>query len=604
MIDLLALQEAGNLPPDLRTVEAIAAAAVRRAFLGRAWLHVFLQATRYPNPETLIARLAGETPIAAPASATLPTGTVTFLFTDIVGSTRLWETHSGAMQRALVRHDAILRQAIAEHSGHVFKTVGDAFCAAFATAPAAVDAAIVIQRVILSEPWAACGLNTPLEVRTVLHTGAADERDGDYFGPPLNRVARLCAVGHGGQILLSLAAQDLARDHLPPMIELRDLGEQRMKDLARPERIFQLVASDLSADFPPLRSLNAYRHNLPAQPTALIGREREVEDLTELVQMPELRLLTLTGPGGTGKTRLALQAAGELVERFADGVWFVGLAAISDPTLVASAIAGVLGLREQGDRPIAELLRGYLREKSLLLLLDNFEQVLPASGLVADLMAAAPQLKILVTSRVVLRLYGEREYVVPPLSLPERMPPPTFERVTQYEAVRLFIERARAVRSDFTVTAANAPLIAEICHRLDGLPLAIELAAARSKLFAPQAILSRLDKRLMVLTGGAQNLPARQQTLRGAIDWSYDLLDAAERESFARLGVFVGGCTLEAAAVVRVPQPRDTPLAEGQRRRASPWSDPAPGGRCAQQRVAAEGLNQGAFLMVRQTAPR
>ena len=542
--------KAGNLPPDLRTLEVIAAAAVRRAFLGRAWLQVFLQATRYPSPEALIARLIGDAPAPTLVGTALPSGTVTFLFTDIVGSTRLWEEQASAMQRALARHDAILRQAISEHGGHVFKTVGDAFCAAFATAPAALQAAIAIQRYILAEPWSASGLPEPIMARTVLHTGAAEEREGDYFGPPLNRVARLCGVGHGGQVLLSLAAQELTRDQLPPGAELRDLGEQRMKDLARPERIFQLVLPDLPAEFPPLKTLNAYRHNLPAQLTALIGREREVEDLSDLLRQPDLRLLTLSGPGGTGKTRLALQAAGELVEQFADGVWFVGLAPISDPALVAGTIASTFGLREQSDRPIAELLRDYLREKALLLLLDNFEQVLSAAPLVAELLASAPRLKVLVTSRVVLHLYGEREYAVPPLSLPERIPPPSFERMTQYEAVRLFIERARAVRADFAVTAANAPQIAEICHRLDGLPLAIELAAARSKLFAPQAILNRLDKRLATLTGGAHDQPARQQTLRGAIDWSYDLLDAAEQESFTRLGVFVGGCTLNSAEAV------------------------------------------------------
>jgi predicted ATPase/class 3 adenylate cyclase len=542
--------KAGHIPPDPRTIEIIASAAVRRAYLGRPWLQVFLHAARYPQPEALLARLLGETTLPVPASTPLPTGTVTFLFTDIVGSTQRWETQAPAMQRALARHDAILRQAITAQSGVVFKTVGDAFCAAFATAPAAVQAALTIQRLVLSEPWAVSGLTQPLLVRTVLHTGAAEQRDGDYFGPPLNRVARLCGVGHGGQILLSLATQDLARDQLPAGTSLRDLGEHRLKDLARPERIFHLLAPDLPAAFPPLNTLDRARHNLPAQPTALIGREAEVEAVCELVRDPATRLLTLTGPGGTGKTRLALQVAGELVDQFADGAWFVALAPIRDPALVASAIGTALGLREQGSRPMHEMLHEYLREKELLLVLDNFEQVTAAAPLVGGLLATAAHLTIVVTSRVVLHLYGEREYAVPPLRLPERIPPPTVARLTQYEAVRLFIERARAVRADFAITIENAPLIAEICHRLDGLPLAIELAAARSKLFAPQAILHRLDRRLATLTGGARDLPARQQTLRGAIDWSYNLLDAGEQEAFARLGVFVGGCTMEAAEAV------------------------------------------------------
>jgi predicted ATPase/class 3 adenylate cyclase len=542
--------KAGNLPPEPRTVEIIANAALRRAYLSRPWLEVFLQAARYPQPDALLARLLGENTLPVPAPTSMPGGTVTFLFTDIVGSTQLWEAHAPAMQRALARHDSILRQAITDQGGYVFKTVGDAFCAAFATAPAALQAALNLQRHIMAEPWSASGLPEPLLVRAVLHTGAAEQRDGDYFGPPLNRVARLCGVGHGGQILLSLAAQELARDQLPAGTSLRDLGEQRMKDLARPERIFQLLAPDLPAAFPPLKTLDTARHNLPAQPTALIGREAEVEAVCDLVREPATRLLTLTGPGGTGKTRLALQVAGELVEEFADGAWFVALAPISDANLVASAIGTALGLREQGSRPMHELLHDYLREKALLLVLDNFEQVSDAAPLVGGLLATAAHIKIVVTSRVVLHLYGEREYAVPPLSLPQRIPPPTFARLTQYEAVRLFIERARAVRADFAITVENAPLIAEICHRLDGLPLAIELAAARSKLFAPQAILNRLDRRLATLTGGARDLPARQQTLRGAIEWSYNLLDAGEQEAFARLGVFVGGCTIEAAEAV------------------------------------------------------
>jgi len=506
----------------------------------------FLQAAR---AELAVDQLAAPPATAAPEPplGTLPTGTVTFLFTDIEGSTTLWEQHPTAMQPALARHDGILRDAIAAHGGHVFNTAGDAFHAAFPVAADALDAVLAAQRALADEAWGSIG---PIRVRAALHVGAAQQRDGDYYGPSLNRVARLCAAGHGGQILLSNAAQELARDALPKGAGLRDLGEHRLKDLARPERIFQIVVADLPADFPPLRTLDRYRHNLPAQPTALISREAEVAAVCVLLRKPEVRLLTLTGPGGTGKTRLGLQIAAELLDDFRDGVFFVPLAPITDPTLVISAIAATLGVKEAGGQPLLEMLTTALRDKPLLLLLDNFEQVLAAAARIAELLAAAPHLKVLVTSREMLHIYGEREYPVPTLSLPDMRRLPPIARLTQYAAVRLFIERAQAVRPDFAVTTANAPAVAEICTRLDGLPLAIELAAARIKLFPPQSLLARLDNRLKLLTGGARDLPARQQTIRNAIDWSYHLLDAGEKKLFTRLGVFVGGCTLEAAEAV------------------------------------------------------
>src|SRR5262245_47692373 len=535
--------KAGALPPEPRTVQALAEAAIRRGYLGRTWLQRFLQAARHPAPDVLLAQLAD-----APAhGSALPGGTLAFLFTDIEGSTQLWERDRAAMERALERHDQIMRQTIDAYGGHVFKTGGDAFDAVFATAADALDAILAAQRALAAEPWGATG---PIRVRAALHVGAAQQRDGDYFGVPLNRVARLCAAGHGGQILLSLAAQELVRDALPKGASLRDLGEHRLKDLARPERIFQVVAPDLIADFPALRSLDSYRHNLPPQPTALIGREAEIAAVCGLLRRDDTHLLTLTGPGGTGKTRLALQAAAELLDDFRDGVFFVPLAPIRDPQLVAAAIAAALGVKEAGDQPLPELLKAHLRGKQTLLLLDNFEQVADAARLVAELLAAAPHLKAIVTSRETLHLYGEREYGVPPLSLPDLRRLPPIERLTQYEAVRLFIERAQAVRPDFAITTENAPAVAEICARLDGLPLAIELAAARSKLFPPKALLARLGNRLALLTGGPRDLPHRQQTLRDAIAWSYDLLDVAEQALFARLGVFVGGCTLETAQAV------------------------------------------------------
>jgi predicted ATPase/class 3 adenylate cyclase len=469
------------------------------------------------------------------------------LFTDIEGSTKMWERDSSVMQLVLARHDEILRSAIEERGGYVFKTVGDAFCAAFLTAPDALKAALETQRRLLSSEWEE---SSPLKVRMALHTGAAEDRDGDYFGPPVNRVARLLSAAHGGQVLLSLPAQELVRDQLPAGATLRDLGEHRLKDLFRPERVFQLIASDLPSEFAPLKTLDAYRNNLPPQPTPLVGREKEIAEVCERLSRPEVRLLTLTGAGGTGKTRLGLQAAAELMDEFEDGVIFVSLAAIRDPQLVVGAVAGSLGVKEAGGQPLLESLEYYLGEKRMLLLVDNFEQVLEAAPMVGEMLSAAPDLKVLATSRIPLRLYGEYEYSVPPLGLPDPERPPPVERLTHYEAVRLFVERAQAAKADFSVTNENAPAVAEVCHRLDGLPLAIELAAARIKVLSPQKILGRLSNRLKLLTGGARDLPDRQRTLRSTIEWSYGLLEESEKVLFARLSVFAGGRTLEAIEAI------------------------------------------------------
>jgi class 3 adenylate cyclase len=451
--------------------------------------------------------------------AVLPTGTVTFLFTDIEGSTRLWERDASAMKSALARHDEILRSSIEERD------------AAFSSAPEALGAAISAQRALHDEEWEEGAM---IRVRMVLHTGAVEERGGDYFGPALNRVSRLLSAGHGGQTLLSLATQELVRDALPDGARLDDLGERRLKDLFRPERVFQITSPGLPSDFPPLRTLENLRNNLPLQPTPLIGREREVGEVCERLGQEEIRLLTLTGPGGTGKTRLALQAAADLLEDFEERVSFVSLAAVTDPDLFFKEIAGALGLRESGDVPLEDLLKEYLGRRELLLVLDNFEHLLSAVPLVGELLSAAPRLKVLATSRIPLGLYGEHDYAVPPLSIPDTKRLPPIEVLSQYEAVRLFIERASAAKRGFEITSENAPAVAEICARLDGLPLAIELAAARIKLLPPKVLLTRLSNRLKLLTGGAKDLPARQRTLRGAIEWSHDLLEEGEKTLFAR----------------------------------------------------------------------
>ncbi|HEX2224765.1 MAG TPA: AAA family ATPase [Thermoanaerobaculia bacterium] len=481
--------------------------------------------------------------------ADLPSGTVTFLFTDIEGSTALWERDRDAMAAAVARQIALLDAAIQAHGGIHFKTVGDAVQAAFPTAPEAIAAALDAQRSLLAEGWGEIG---PLRVRMALHAGEAMVHNEEYQGPLLNRSARLLAIGHGAQVLLSETAAMLARDAMPPGTDLRELGEHRLPDLLEPECIFQLLHPDLPDAFPPLRTLETRPHNLPTQATPFLGREREVAEVVALLRFSDARLVTLTGPGGTGKTRLALQAAAELLDAFPDGIYFVPLAALRDPELVPSAIASALGLRDQAEQTPAQAVREALAGKRLLLVLDNVEQVASAAPFVGELLAAAPALEVLATSRLPLRLRAEHEYPVTPLALPPASGTPP-EQLLQYEAVRLFVERAQAVRVGFALTPEIAPAVAEITRRLDGLPLAIELAAARVRLLPPAALLARLEKRLPLLTGGPRDAPARQQTLRDAIAWSYDLLTAGEQALFRRLSIFAGGFSFEAAEAVANP---------------------------------------------------
>ncbi|MCC6402877.1 MAG: tetratricopeptide repeat protein [Fimbriimonadaceae bacterium] len=475
-----------------------------------------------------------------------PIRTVTFLFTDVVGSTRLWEEHPEAMRLSLARHDDLIRRAVGSHGGTVFKAMGDAFCVAFGDPASALDAALALQHDITVEPWPR---ETPIQVRAALHTGPAEERDDDYFGPPLNRVARLLATGHGGQVLLSRVTHDLVRGALSPGVSLRDLGVHRLKDLDAPEHVFQATRPDLGADFPPIRSLSTHPNNLPQQLTTFIGREQELASLHDL--MGRSRLVTLVGAGGAGKSRLSLQLAAEAMERFPDGVWFIELAPGSDPELVVGTAAAVLGVSARPGRTLEEAFVEALADRKALLILDNCEHVVAACASLAEtVLRNCTQVHIVASSREPLAIQGEQTFRVPSLSAPEQDDALTLEEALRHDSVRLFFDRATLARAGFGAKEESAPAIATICRRLDGIPLAIELAAARVRSLSVVEIAERLDERFRLLIGGSRTALPRQKTLRSLIDWSYELLDPGERTLLARLSVFAGGWDMATAEAV------------------------------------------------------
>jgi predicted ATPase/class 3 adenylate cyclase len=477
--------------------------------------------------------------------AGLPSGTVTFLFTDLESSTRLWERDPG-MQAALARHDEVLRTAVESHGGHVVKTTGDGIHAVFSLASDALAAAVAMQRALGSEPWGEVGA---LRVRMGLHSGAAEQRGGDYFGPVVNRAARIMALGHGGQVLCSQATADLVRDSLPDGVDLLDLGSHALRDISRPEEVFQVTHPDLERDLPPLQSPETPAGNLPPQRTEFIGRDQELAKIEKL--MDRSRVVTLTGVGGVGKTRLALQAAGSLKPRFGDGAWFVDLGPIDDADLVAGAVASAMRLPDRRQGSPEDAIVAAAREWRAVIVLDNCEHVIEAAARLAELVTdRCDEVVIVATSREALGIDGEQVLAVGPLPVPTSEHAARLEELAENEAVRLFVQRASAARADFCLTDDNAALVASVCRRLDGIPLAIQLAAARVQSMSPDSILERLDERFRLLSQGRRTALARHQTLRAAVDWSYDLLDPAEQLAFIRLSVFAGGFTLEAAEAV------------------------------------------------------
>jgi predicted ATPase len=449
------------------------------------------------------------------------------------------------MTEAVRRHDAIMRAAIAAHNGHVFKTIGDAFCAVFWTIQDGTSAVLEAQRTLVQEDFSAVD---GVKVRMALHVGTSDERDGDYFGPTLNRVARLLAIGHGQQVLLSGAAAELLAAAMPD-VALRDMGEHRLKDLTAPEHVFQLLADDLPVEFPKLKSLTVLNNNLPQQLTSLVGRDREVAHVRELIE--KHRLVTLSGSGGVGKTRCALQVGAEVLDAFTDGVWFADLAPLTDGSLIANVVAEAFELQEQPNQPMLTALVAHLKHKNALLIIDNCEHLIHDAAKTTDaVLRGCPKVKVLATSREALAIHGESLYRMPSLAVPETKHKLNAEHALAYGAVALFDGRASAANPNYRLTDELVPTVTDICRRLDGIPLAIELAAARVKVLSVPSLAQRLDERFKILTGGSRTALPRQQTMRALIDWSYDLLAEREQELFRFVSIFAGTFTLDAVTSV------------------------------------------------------
>ena len=480
---------------------------------------------------------------------------LTVMFTDIESSSRLWEQHGARMAAAVARHDTLVRAAVHEHRGSIVKMLGDGAHAVFADPCDALLASLQLLRAV-GDPSSTA--DVPLRIRCGVHAGIVECRDNDYFGTVVNRAARLASAAHGGQLLVSRAVVELAGGRLPPDVSLRDLGNVRLRDLASPEHVYQLLHADLRREFPPLRSLEATPNNLPQQVTSFIGHAVSRVEVRRL--LATARLLTLVGMGGLGKSRLSLQVATEVLDDFADGVWLVELAAIADARRVPEAVASVLGVVEDPGRSVREALLRYVKDRQLLVILDNCEHLIDACAELAKaLLTAGPRITIMASSREPLRITGEVIYPMPALSLPKLGASVDVALVQQCDAVHLFTERAAAVQRHFAITPHNAPAVADICRRLDGIPLAIELAAARSNVLSVETIAARLHDRLGLLTRGGRAVAPRQRTLRALIDWSYDLLDENEKALFARLAVFAGSMTIDAVEAVGVDAETDSP---------------------------------------------
>jgi predicted ATPase/class 3 adenylate cyclase len=482
-------------------------------------------------------------------TGTLPSGTVTFLFTDIEGSTRLLQRLGDDYPAVLGAHQDLLRAAFTANRGQEFGTEGDAFFVAFASASDAIDAAIAAQRALQENDWSH---GEPVRVRIGIHTGEPILIDNDYIGIDVHRAARICSAAHGGQIVISGSTFSLVGQQSRGGVSFKDLGSHRLKDLEHAERILQLVVDELPSDFPSLRSARPPT-NLPRHGVELVGRQKESRDLRALLLSDDSRLITICGTGGTGKTRLAISVATGVIDDFSDGVFFVDLSTSLTAATVLSEIAQILGISADGERLGSEHIVKHISEKRVLLLLDNFEQVVDAATIVSELVHGCTHLHVLVTSRISLSIGNETEYPLAPLSLPAET---TRSEAERSEAAELFVKRAAAAKPGFALTDRNANAVAQICTLLDGLPLAIELAAARIKLLSPEDLLTRLNARLKLLTGGARDAPVRQRALRTTIDWSYDLLSPEERSFFRDLSVFSGGATLQAIEEV-VAQEKD-----------------------------------------------